>query len=165
MKTLKDIIQGKLLVVGIGNTLRRDDGAGCEVVNRYRREYGAGNPRIRTLDAGTAPENFVREIMSPPPETILFIDAAETGGSPGAIQIFTEKDIVGVGISTHNLSLKTFITYLKGAWPDKKNLPDIYVAGIQTKTTKFGEGLSEPVSSAVDILVGGLAEPVRVAGI
>jgi len=137
------------LFIGVGNALKGDDAAGYEFVERCRKK-GLG---LKMLAVGISPENFTKQIINSSPDSILFIDAAEMGSPPGAVEIFTDKDISETDFSTHNISLKTFIHYIRQNWPQNRKQPLVYVVGIQPKNTRFGEPISKEVSSAIDTLV------------
>ena len=54
MNPFAHILQGKVVIAGIGNTLRGDDGLGCYLVNRLK-----GRIHALCIDTGPTPENYV----------------------------------------------------------------------------------------------------------
>ncbi|MEM1670347.1 MAG: hydrogenase maturation protease, partial [Candidatus Methanomethylicaceae archaeon] len=72
----------KLLFIGIGNNLRKDDGAGIRIVNILKRK-GIKN----VLNCGPSPENYIGIIKKISPTHIIFFDAVEMGKEPGHFEI------------------------------------------------------------------------------
>lgn len=143
------IKQKNLLIVGIGNTLKSDDGAGPEIIKKLQEK---GQFAFYLLDAGSAPENYTRKIKNFKPETIVFIDAVEMKEPPGTIKIIDEKDISSGYFTTHNMPLNLFLDYIK-----EETKAKIIFIGIQPESTCFGEGLSDPVQKAAKKLVDGIS--------
>ena len=71
-------LRGKTVIVGIGNSLRGDDGFGPALVQRLQ-----GRVRPVCIDAGVAPENYLGRIVKEQPDTVLLVDAAHLGLEPG----------------------------------------------------------------------------------
>ena len=59
-----------------------------------------------------------------------------------------EDDLQTQSLSTHNVSLKTFVGFLRADLPDLK----VKVVAVQPKAASFGEGLSPEVAQAVEEL-------------
>lgn len=132
----------RLAVVGIGQRLRGDDGAGPAVVGRL-----AGLPpdaALLRLDAGHAPENCLGPIIRFRPDVILLIDAARGEGAPGTIVWLRPDEADGRGGSTHTLSLAMLAGYLAA-----ETEAAVHILGIESANVAFGEGLSPAVAQAV----------------
>jgi hydrogenase maturation protease len=71
------------LVLGFGNVLLSDDGAGVQVVARLRRALGAENADF--IDAGTLSFSLLPYIEAT--DSMLVIDAADINHPPGAIAL------------------------------------------------------------------------------
>ncbi|MFC1568180.1 hydrogenase maturation peptidase HycI [Candidatus Margulisiibacteriota bacterium] len=138
-------LKGKVLVLGIGNTLKQDDGAGPYFVRNFKPQTSKSKHNIELIDAGSAPENFTGQIKRIKPDTLVIVDAVEFGAKPGSIRVMGEGDLRSQSLSTHNVSLKTFVDFLRADLPDLK----VHVIGIQPKQADFGEGLSPEVEKAV----------------
>ena len=104
----KDILKGKVVIVGIGNTLRADDGFGPELIARLK-----GKVKASCIDAGSAPENYTGKIVKERPDTILIADALDLGKQPGEFAILKKDELLHCGLSTHDISPQMFIEYLK----------------------------------------------------
>jgi len=136
---LKTLFKGKVVIIGIGNTLRKDDGFGPALISRLKEKIKA-----ICIDAGTTPENYTGKIVRENPDTILIVDALDLGRNPGEFEILEKDDIVKSGFSTHDISPNMFIEYLQD-----QTHADIYMLGLQPKSVSFGEGMSNSVKSAL----------------
>lgn len=148
MVNLRDRLRGKILILGVGNPMKHDDGAGPHFVRKFKVQSSKFKNGVELLDAGSAPENFTGRIKQIKPDTLVIVDAIDFGAKAGSIRIIEEKDVRTQSLSTHNVSLKTFIDFLKADLPGLK----IVLIGIQPKEIDFGEGLSPEVGKAVDEL-------------
>jgi len=112
-----------------------------------------GNKNLKFILGGSAPENFTGEIIKFSPSHIIIIDSADLGKNAGAIELIKEEDIGGVSFSTHRLPTKILIDYLKNSI----NCEFIFI-GIQPKTLKFGDLVSEEVKASVKFLSESIQE-------
>ena len=138
--TIKDILKGKIVIVGIGNTLRADDGFGPALVEKL-----TGKVNAVCLDAGSAPENYTGKIVKEKPDTILLVDALHLGFAPGKYEILKKDQILKSGFSTHDISPYMFIDYL-----EKQTEADIYMLGVQPENLSFGQEMSTSVKRALN---------------
>jgi len=142
MINLKNILKGKVVILCIGNSERGDDGLGPYFAGAIK-----GGVSYEVIDAGTAPENWTGVVTGLKPDTIVMVDAVYFKGEPGEIKIFSSEDLRSGKISTHDVSPKLLIEYLK-----ESTKADIYVLGIKPQSDKLGEGLSPCVKLALNNL-------------
>lgn len=134
---LKSHLKGKVVILGIGNTLKGDDGIGSILAKRIKNRVP-----FKVIDAGQSPENYLEKIAKEKPDTILIIDAVDFGGLPSEIKIFDCSQIKEAKFySTHNLSLNIIINYLL-----KEGIENIIILAIQPKEIKFKPRLSKEVN-------------------
>ncbi len=139
---LKLHLKGKVLVVGIGNTLRSDDGIGSILAERIQGKL----PHI-VYDSGSSPENYLGKIIKDKPDTIVLIDAVDFGGKAGEIRMLEGEDIQTVNFfSTHDASISLAIDYLKNSLKEV----DIFILAIQPKILAFGDKLSPEIHKALE---------------
>lgn len=124
------------ILLGVGNSLLSDDGAGIRVANSFEKKGWT------SYECGTAPENFTSIVRRENPETLLVVDAARMGLSPGEFRQIPEEKISDVSFGTHQLPLSQLTAYLKGF------AGRIIIIGIEPKTTDFGEELSPEIEEA-----------------
>ncbi|MEM3402440.1 MAG: hydrogenase maturation peptidase HycI [Candidatus Hadarchaeales archaeon] len=141
---LKDFLKDgkKIVVVGVGNELRGDDGVGVAVANILKKKMG---DRVTVLLGGMAPENITGKIKRLNPSHLIFIDAADFGGSPGDVIIADPHSITWKSISTHTLPLSMISEYLK-----KEMGVKVLLLGIQVEQSIFGSEMGPKVAKAVD---------------
>jgi hydrogenase 3 maturation protease len=143
LEHLKEYLSGKVVILGIGNTLQSDDGIGSLLACRLKNKV----PYI-VYDASSSPENYLGKIIRDSPDNILIIDAADFGGRPGDFRVLEGSEIKTTNIfSTHNASISLAINYLQ------KNLSvDIIVLAIQPKNIVFGDKLSPAINETLEKL-------------
>lgn len=78
------------LVLGIGNALLRDDGAGVHAVRYLQAHYG-DEPHTEFLDAGTLSFTLLGSVQDA--DHLIIIDAAELQAAPGAVRVFEGEDM------------------------------------------------------------------------
>jgi hydrogenase maturation protease len=129
----------KLAVIGIGNTLRRDDGIGMIILESLLRFYKREG--IDYLNFGSDSFDLIHRLQDY--DAALVIDGINAGLDVGEVKISELKDIEykidNSIISTHELNLKSVFELSKELGLKTK----IYVAGIQVSDVGFGESLSK----------------------
>lgn len=140
---LKDILKGKVVILCIGNIECGDDGAGPYLASMIK-----GRMPYEVIDAGVSPENWTGVVTRLNPDTIVIVDAIYFDGEPGEIKIFAGEDLRSGKISTHDVSPKLLIEYLK-----ESTRADIYILGIRPESSKLGQGLSPCAQKSLDKLV------------
>lgn len=148
MLNLDGLAGGKVVVVGIGNTLRADDGAGSLVAERLRERY----PDV-VFNAAQAPENYLAPIRRADPDVVVLVDAADFGGSPGEVRVATAEDVEGLMMGTHAAPLSMFMRVLKD-----ETGADVRLLAVQAATTTLGADMTREVTDAVENLVSQLEE-------
>jgi hydrogenase 3 maturation protease len=147
-KELRSRLKGKVVIAGVGNSLRGDDGAGPRLIERLDSNTEKRRPKTLFLfNCREVPENYLGPISRVNPDTIVIIDSADFSLQPGEVKIIETGDIREGGLSTHNASLKLSLDFLK-----ESTKADIFLLGIQPKSRKLGEGLSLPVEKALNNL-------------
>jgi hydrogenase 3 maturation protease len=132
---LRERLRGRVVVAGVGNPLRGDDGFGPLMIQRLR-----GKVRAALFDCGSAPENFLGPIRRQYPDTILVLDAADFSANPGEMGIFDSSQWQGGGLSTHNLSLGLFADLLT-----MDTSASIYLVAMKPKSIGLGQPMSPEV--------------------
>jgi hydrogenase 3 maturation protease len=135
-------LNGKVMILGVGNKLRRDDGVGPYLIEQLE-----GRVDAVLLDCGEVPENYLGKIAEIHPDNIVIIDAVGLGASPGAVALLNNDELVGKNWSTHHASLKLFTNYLKADIGS-----NIFIIGIQPKSTDYGSILSVEVKKTASLL-------------
>jgi len=138
---LNKLCGSRTLIVGIGNTLKGDDGAGPLVCEQLQHS----GIQAEIIDAGTVPENYIQRIIKKAPQKLLIVDAIDFQAPPGTIKIFGPEQLSSTVISTHTLSPRLFTDMVS------RNIKiDVYFVGIQPAQTQLGQGVSDEVRQAVE---------------
>jgi hydrogenase 3 maturation protease len=135
-------LKGNVLLIGTGNTLRGDDGAGPAVI-----EMLDGTVRASLLDVGEVPESHFTRILAVQADTIVIIDAADFGAVPGDVAILEAEDIAGCSISSHQMPMDLFFRYIR-----ENSHAEMFALGIQPAQIGFGESMSPAVADSVRAL-------------
>jgi hydrogenase 3 maturation protease len=132
-------------VVGVGNILKEDDGAGPALIAELA-SIGFDLPMV---DASEVPENYGGWPERQELESVVFVDAVDFGGEPGSFRVIPLEKLLVSASSTHRLSLHYTIEYLKKEWKG-----DALLIGIQPKGLRLGEEPGPEVSAGVKELAG-----------
>ncbi|HPO13379.1 MAG TPA: hydrogenase maturation protease [Candidatus Hydrogenedentes bacterium] len=140
------LLTGKVVFIGVGNTLRGDDAAGPALVAAL-----SGKIPAVCLEAGTTPENYIGVVLRETPDVVVIVDVVHTGQPPGSCDLLNGDEIGDTGLSTHMLSPRLFIDCLKQETPVA-----IYLLAIQPEHLTFGAEMSLAVREALAQLEGAI---------
>ncbi|MBL7151201.1 MAG: hydrogenase maturation protease [Candidatus Omnitrophica bacterium] len=145
LRELQDRLKGRVVILGIGNTLRGDDAIGSLLAARLK-----GRVPYIVYDAGASPENYLGKIVKDAPDTVVIIDSADFGAKAGEVRVLTGPEVTTTNLfSTHNASISLSINYLKN------NLrADIIILMIQPESIGLVDKLSRRAQEALDLLEG-----------
>jgi hydrogenase maturation protease len=134
-----------ILVLGIGNILLRDEGAGIHVVTSLERE---GFTEADLMDGGTGGFHLLGYIQSY--KTIIIIDASLDDFPAGNVRVLHPKYAKEFPrqLSAHEIGLKDLLdsAYLLG------NMPQIHLVAISIKDfQELGMELSDEVREAIPV--------------
>jgi len=135
-----DILKGKTVIVGIGNSLRGDDGLGPELILKLQ-----GKLKAVCIDAGNSPESYTGKIVKENPDTILLVDAVHLNLPPGQYRILLPEEILKSGFTTHDISPRMFIEYLK-----TQTQANIYMLGVQPENVSLEEKMSGSIKRTLE---------------
>jgi len=154
---LRGALRGRVVVLGIGNELRADDGAGPLVAAHLR----GGHPG-RVFDGGQAPESFVGPVRRARPDAVALVDAADFGGAPGEVRVFSREQAgeasacIAFAPGTHAPPLPVLMELIAG----ESGAP-VWLIAIQAKTTTMGESMTPEVESAARSVAAELAHIIE----
>jgi hydrogenase 3 maturation protease len=140
-------LKGKVLILGVGNPLRGDDGAGPYLIKQLK-----GRVEANLLNGEEEPEILLDQIAGMKPDSILIVDSVDLMAKPGSAALMDENQIDKRSLFTHHASLKLFIECVKGETGAK-----VLVLGIQPKSMEIGQTMSREVKESLghlrDILI------------
>lgn len=135
----------KLIVLGVGNELKCDDGVGPYIIKKLKEENIEDKNRLLFINAETVPENFTGKIRKEKPTHLIIVDACLMGGDPGDMKIVNRYDFANIGISTHSMSLSFFVRYL-----EKDTNFGIVFVGIEPESMDYADKPTPKVEKAAD---------------
>jgi len=143
----------KTVVLGLGNTLMGDDGAGIHAVSRLNASW-SGLGDVDFVDGGTL--SFTLTDILAEADRLIVIDAAQLGAKPGTVEVFEDEgmDIFvrsGKCSSVHEVSLAEILDMLRltGDLPVQRAL-----VGIQPEKLDWDENLTPDIEKAVVFACG-----------
>jgi hydrogenase maturation protease len=159
------------LILGIGNPLMADDGAGVQVIELLRQEsLPAG---VRVQDGGTAGVGLVPEMEGH--ERLILVDCATMGDQndqdsrrlpvpAGEWRRFTLEETrllaqEGSALSLHNANLQDALRLAEalGVLP-----PETIIYGIQPETVEWDQPMSVSVSAALPAVAQAILNELNV---
>jgi hydrogenase 3 maturation protease len=147
---LRARLRGEIVVVGIGNPLRGDDGVGSLVARHLLcAQMREGPPSLRVIDAEEIPEAFLGPITRPAPETVVLVDAVNMGGVPGTTALLEMEDVAGREAFTHSAPLTLLARFIRS-----ETGADVLLIGIQPGHRRLGGPPSPEVTAAALSLAG-----------
>lgn len=134
----------EILVLGLGNLLLRDEGAGVHAV----RAFQACCPRgVTAVDAGTAVLRVENLLASA--AFIIAFDALQAGSAPGTVYASDASGVLDAGVR-HSLHEYGLLQALQAA---RKNPVETLILGVEPEVVDYGCDLSAPVQAAIPKLV------------
>ena len=142
-------MSNKIAVIGLGSSLRRDDGIGIAILESLLNHYK--HPGIDYLNFGIASFDLMHRLQDY--DKALLIDGVNAGLPAGELKIFDLEQASFAeengAISSHELNLKDIFKLTAKL----KIKTKIYVAGVQIKDTGFGESLSVPLKEKFEMIL------------
>jgi hydrogenase maturation protease len=130
------------LVLGLGNTLNRDEGLGVHALALLQREIGA-HTSVEFLDGGTLGLNLLPLVEET--SHLLLLDAVNAERLPGTVVELSREQIplfAGVKLSQHQLTFQEVLglAFVRGKFPEH-----LHLIGVQPADLSIGVGMSDAV--------------------
>ena len=141
--------QPRIIVLGIGNPLRRDDGAGIRAIQELWKKECA--PDVQYLDGGTSPD--LPSLIEPGVEKLVIVDALQGGKEPGYIyrlELDASHMPDQAPESLHGLGLLDGLKMLNMLGRQPRH---VILIGIEPSDTSHGLQLSQQLESRLPALV------------
>lgn len=141
---------GAHAVIGVGNVLLGDDGAGVRVVEILRHRVGAGEacvpPGTRLIDGGTLGLDLVRHLDGV--RGLVVVDAGDRGTAAGTVTVRRGEEALAAatadGAAAHGIGEMLTAARLLGALPRSVAIVEIAAGEITPRV-----GLSPVVEAAL----------------
>lgn len=142
-------------VIGIGNVMMSDDGAGVRVLELLRKL-----PKdVEIIELATGGMTLLHKLDGL--DTAILVDAVDFGGRPGEVRVFKPDEVTSiktVGYSLHDLDILKVLDLARqmGTLPKM-----VFIVAVQPKSLEMGEGLSPEVEGSLPVIAGRIAELLR----
>jgi hydrogenase maturation protease len=152
----------RVLVLGIGNLIMGDDGAGVRVVQRLQQEYLLPE-EVDVMDGGTLGLDILPRLEGV--ERLIMVDAVETGMPPGTMVRLTGEELpiaLETKVSPHQTGLKDLlaVSQLLGHAP-----AEMVLIGVQPGDIGMGTDLTPAVAGQVNAMLAAVLDELRGWGI
>jgi len=152
----------RTLLIGLGNVLMQDEGAGVRAVELLESRYLLSE-EVEVIDGGTAGT----ELLEPMRDAgrLIIADCVQTGAPPGTLVRLTGEQVPAffqTKISNHQLGLSDLLAVLNvtGQAPS-----EVIIIGLVPYELENKLGLSERTTQRLDQMVEMLVEELANAGI
>ena len=155
---LRDALSGRVVVVGIGNPLRGDDGVGCRIADQLAACSSELRPGVTVVNAEEVPESHLGPVITAQPDVVLLVDAAEFGGHPGDATLMDADALDARVLATHRTPLAPIARFL-----ESETGATVMLLGVQPGDQRWGAEPGECVAAAArdlaTLLLEALAAP------
>lgn len=153
----------RIVVLGVGNILLKDEGVGVRVVEEFARRYNVPE-NVRLVDGGTQGLWLLPTLQEA--DHLIVIDAVLGGGEPGTLYRLERKDLprgLRVKQSAHDSDLVEALNLCSLLEQEPKT---VVVIGVQPEDiTPYGTELTPTILGKLDELVGKVAEELDRLGV
>lgn len=151
-----------VLVMGVGNLLLQDEGAGGKAVEEFARRYRVP-PGVEVLDGGTSGIELLQYIRGR--DLLILVDVVRSGNPCGTLTRFEGQHVPALfrdKISPHQLGISDLLAVcqMTDAMPEK-----VVLFGIEPKSLDTGLTLSDEVAGSIGRLADLVAEELRLFGV
>lgn len=136
----------KTLVLGVGNTLLSDEGAGVHALEFLKSRYSI--PDTRFLDGGTLSFTLAGAVAEA--TNLIILDAAEIGMDPGSFRVFEGAELDDYLLSGCRSVHEVGFADLLDVTRLQRDMPENYaLIGIQPEAIGWGDRPGEKVREAI----------------
>jgi hydrogenase maturation protease len=152
----------KAVVLGVGNTIRADEGVGVRVVEALERDYTlpAG---VVAIDGGTSSMEMLEELSHL--DFLLVIDAITDGKSPGTLIKLAGADVPVFfrrNLSPHGIGLSDVLAALEFMEAAPR---EAVILGVQPLSLELSLELTPTIAACVPPLVAQVVEELTLRGL
>jgi hydrogenase maturation protease len=148
----------KVLILGMGNLLRSDDGVGLHVIEALGEEDLGDDVDLKEALSGLDVLDAIRDY-----ERIVLVDAVMSGGRPGTVYEMSPEDFINMqtvhSFSTHlNMDLPSMLELGKALTPERMPKEIVIVAieaeDITTISDKCTPEVEKGMARAIELIKG-----------
>jgi hydrogenase maturation protease len=147
------------LIIGLGNSLRGDDGVGVRLAQMLAKQTFPDD--VEVVDGGTQGLGLVPLLEGR--QRVILVDAADIGQTPGEFRRFTLEEAVLAGdeqhVAIHAAGLREALLLATAL----KIVPDqVIIFGVQPARIDWHNGLSLPVEAALPELISAVVAEIEI---
>ncbi|WP_170932729.1 HyaD/HybD family hydrogenase maturation endopeptidase [Desulfosporosinus sp. FKB] len=144
MKKVNREGQIEIGILGLGNSIRQDEGVGIHLLERLRNDLP---PEIVLLDGGTDGLRLLEFVENT--KRLIVLDAVEAGKKPGEVVVWRGDDVpkyTSNKLSVHQMNFAEVLYWagFQGCSPD-----EIVVIGVQPENLDWGTELTETLQRSI----------------
>ena len=140
--------EGKILIVGMGNFIYRDEGIGVHIIREMEKMKLPSH--IELLDIGTSTMDLISYMKEV--KKLIVIDAMRAGGKPGTIYKCKPEDLLPKDegpISLHEIGLLETLNMTKKLGMEIQTV----IVGIEPEIMEWGTELTEAVKNKIPMII------------
>jgi len=153
----------RISVLGMGNVLMGDDGAGPYAVATFAAQYAVPED-VEVLDIGTPGLDLVPHIAGI--DTLILVDTVRSDAAPGTIRAYDKATLLRSKLpprlSPHDPAVGQCLAMLEIAGFGPR---EVLLIGVVPESTSFGPGLTSAVQDAIPAVVGHIVTALRARGV
>lgn len=155
-------LEARIVIVGLGNILLRDEGLGVHLIQRLQAKY-AFPEEVVLVDGGTLGLDLLPHLEGA--ARLILVDAVDVGGRPGTVVRWEGEAIpacLSLKMSPHQIGLADLLAAasLTGALPER-----VVLCGMQPGAIEPGLELTPEVEAAMPELEAGVLNELRAWGV
>ncbi len=139
----------RVVVIGVGNLLLRDEGIGIHVAQALQKMDLA--PDVEVIDGGTSPDLLAYAEAG---DRLIIVDAAKAGGDPGTVYLLHPADLASHPAGTfsaHELGVEQSLKLMALIGNEPK---EVVIIGVEPGEIDWGTELSDELQRKVPEIVG-----------
>ncbi len=143
-------MKNRFALIGLGNILLRDEGVGVHAVTALQQKFQFSED-LTLLDGGTLGLDLLPYVEGR--ERLLFIDALDSGKSPGTISLLEDEEVpshLAPSLSFHQVGLVDLLFALKFKGGSQ---PGVTLVGVQPAVVETGLALSPKLEEKMETLL------------
>jgi hydrogenase maturation protease len=152
-----------ILIMGIGQSLRSDDGAGPAAVRFWQQRYPetASQPEIKILEYASPDLDLLNSLEHC--QAAILVDAVSSNSLPGTIHLLNESDLLTDTEPVHTVHAWGVAEILSLGRQLQLPIPaQIKFIGIEAEDLSPGEKLSQPVLAVLEQAANLIEDSVKI---
>jgi len=152
-------VDGRKVLVGLGNRYMKDDGVGLVVAEELKPAVGGA---VAVLVRSSMDLGLLWELRGA--SLVVIVDAVRTGAQPGTVTALAATPSVAPLERLPGLHSLELLDVLDLARSARLDVPPLVLVGVEPSDCSPGEGLTDPVREAVPRLVAAVREKLGLTG-